>query len=241
MEAAFRALLDGAGLTPRMKVMSTGDVPARRCRMYARRLGRAELLVLFRSWRGMQNTAEPEIDAGVPGTAEPEIDAVVQFRSVAHTYDIENGVYLGAGDRLPLRFGAYSFRAFARLPYRVDSVDLQVEDAPGLGETIVVRARLKVGGALAGPIGKSLNHRLRLDVLDESGRPLRYLAQEQWIPGLAGRFDVPTALNDPDGVWTLVVTEVMTGVTGRVAVDVGPRPAGPVPMPEPFQVDGIDD
>src|SRR5262249_15962331 len=164
----------------------------------------------------------------------PEVDGELLFSTPAYTYDLDNGVYLGYGTQLPLRISAYTFRAFARLPYRVDGLQVVVRDSPRLGDTVTVDVVLTVAG------GPAHGHRLRLDVLDSSGRPLRYLARELAAECGAATFTVPTALNDPAGVWTIVVTDVTTGTRGRVAVDLGPRTPS-VRAPEPLQVEAVDD
>jgi hypothetical protein len=158
----------------------------------------------------------------------------MRFRLPAHTYDLDNGSYLGFGDRLRLHISAYAFRAFARLPYRVTRVDIQIAGSPRLGDTITATTVLFTEQE------QPQAHRFRLDVLDATGRPLRYLASEAIGERGTAPFGIPTALNDPPGVWTLVVTDVASGTQGRILVNVGSG-AFDGPLPQPFQADAIDD
>jgi hypothetical protein len=119
------------------------------------------------------------------------------------------------------------------LPYRVESIDVQLSGCMQLGGAIGVRAKVVTA---EGPPGC---HRLRLDVL-AGHRPLRYLAREAMADCGVASFTIPVAFNDPSGTWTIVVTDIATGVRGEVDVMLAPR-ALPRPAPPPFQVDVIDD
>jgi hypothetical protein len=222
IEEAFSALLVDLGVAPRAQVTDVAGHRVELCQFGVRSVGSTELVVLLRSYLGIYDPVAPETDGELV------------FQTAAHTYDLENGVYLGYGDRLKLRVSAYTFRVFARLPYRVRGIDVQVASGSQLGDTLTVTAALTVDGGQAG------RHRLRLDALDSKGRALRYLAREQMVDCGAATFAVPTAFNDPPGLWTLVVTDVATGVQGKLQINLGVRYT-PVPEQEPLQIDGVDD
>src|SRR5262249_44866323 len=148
------------GVAPRAQVIDGAGHRVELCQFGVRSIGSTELVVLLRSFLGIYDPVAPETDGELV------------FHTAAHTYDLENGVYLGYGDRLKLRVSAYSFRVFARLPYRVRGADIQVASGSQLGDTLTVTAVLTVDAGQAG------RHRLRLDALDSNGRALRYLARE---------------------------------------------------------------
>jgi hypothetical protein len=222
IEQAFSALLLSVDVEPRARVVDSAGARVGLCQFRARSVCSTELIVLLRDYRGLYDPVAPEVDGellfGVP----------------AHTYDVEAGVYLGYGDRLQLRIGAYTFRAFARLPYRVEGVDVQVTGSPRLGDSILVTTRVTAA------TGEPCSHYLRLDVLDADDRPLRHLASEAMADCGIARFTVSSAFNDPPGVWTIVVSDVATGMRGETTVDLGSG-AQPAPQPEPFLIDAVDD
>jgi Beta-galactosidase trimerisation domain len=223
MEDAFSTLLQSLGVMPRARVVDATGVRVGLCQFRVRSIGPTELVALLRHYQGNQNAVAPEVDGELV------------FATPAHTYDIESGSYLGDGDRIRLRLGVYTFRAFARLPYRVQSVSVEIVGrAPRLGDSINVLAKLSHTAGHP-PHG----HRFRLDVL-AGNRPLRYLAREAMAECGIASFTISSAFNDPPGIWTIVVTDVATGVQGRRQVDMGAR-ARPIPEPDPFQLDAIYD
>ena len=164
----------------------------------------------------------------------PDADGELRFNHPAHTYDLDNGQYLGYGKNLKLRVGAYTVRTLARLPYRVVAIDLHLDGQARLGDTIRVVAALATQG------GQPRSHYLRLDVLNAEGRPMRHLGREVMADAGSATFALPTAFNDPPGSWTLVVSDVGTGTQAKIAVNLGPRPSV-VPQPEPFATSAIED
>jgi hypothetical protein len=223
MEAAFSRLLGSLGATERVTISdSATQERAPLCQFHVREIEQGELVVLQRN------------PLGISAPVEPEIAAELDFKSPAHTYDIEAGAYLGYGARLPIHLSAYTHRAFARLPGRILGVDLNVEPGAALGARVVLTAVVRADDPLA------CKHYLRLDVIDQDGRTIRYLAREAMTECGSATFTIQTALNDPSGTWTFVVAHVATGVEGRLDVAMGAR-AGMVRLPEPFLIEAIDD
>jgi len=222
MEETFTTLLQSFGVVPHAQVVNSTGGRVELCQFRVRSAGSAELVVLLRNY------------LGISSPVALETDGELRFSTDAYTYDLDNGDYLGYGRRLALRIGNYTYRAFARLPYRVESLTVTVGAGSRLGDTLAVDASLTVAG------GPASWHRFRLDVVDSSGRSLRYLAQERAAEGGIATFIVPTAFNDPPGMWTIIVTDITTGIKGTTSLDLGPR-ASFVAAPEPFQVDAIDD
>ncbi len=223
METAFLGLLHSMGVTERVAVTDpAGQQRATLCQFRLRELGSTELVVLLRYYLGIYDPVEPETVGEL------------EFRNAAHTYDIEAGAYLGYGRRLPIHLSAYTHRAFARLPYKVTGIDLQLQTHAALGNRIVMTAAVRVENGFA------CNHYLRLDVLDQNGRVIRYLAREAMAECGEATFVIQTALNDPPGIWTFIVVDVATGVQSQVQIDMRTQPSL-VPQPEPFLIEAIDD
>jgi hypothetical protein len=222
MENAFAALLQNLRVKPRAQVVDGMGHRVPFCRLGVRRTGSTELVLVHRD------------SLALPTSAPPEVDAELQFDSPAYTYDLDNGVYLGNHDRLKLRIGPYTFRAFSRLPYQVQGVDVRVPSAVTLGNSIAVTVSLKVTA------GQPCGHRFRLDVLANDGRPLRYLAREVRADCGTAAIALPSAFNDPAGIWTIVVTDLNTGVQGKAQLTLAGL-TQPIQEPQPLQFEGIDD
>jgi hypothetical protein len=224
METAFAALLQNLGINSHVTLNDAAGQRVPLCQFRVRSVGDTELVVLLK-----------DFILGIYDPVAPETDAEITFANSAYTYDLETGAYLGHGRRLPIHVSAYSHRAFARLPYRVDGVDLRLHSSRyQLGDRIVLTAALTAGNGAVG------EHYLRLDVIDHNGRPIRYLGREALAHCGEATFTIPTAVNDPAGVWTIVVADVATGVNSRVQIDMGAR-SGLVPAVAPVLVAAIDD
>ena len=221
LEIAFAGLLEGHGVSSRAMVVGQSGARVGLCQFGVRVAGTIQLVSLMRDF------------AGIYAPTEPDSDAQLKFDESAYTYDLDNGVYLGHGDRVALHLGRYTFRAFARLPYRVLGLGV-VARGSTKGDPLQVTARLDVGQ------GKPRGHVLRLDVIPADGHPLRYLAQESVTDCAEASFTVQTALNDPAGPWTIVVTDVATGMQGRASVTFAPM-TPPLPHPQVLYIDNIDD
>jgi hypothetical protein len=221
MEEQFAALLDDIGIHPHVQA-SSGAVRASAFNFWVRELGAAELIVVARSY------------VVIYPTVEPEIDGTLKFKGGAHTYDVDEGTYLGFGNVLNVRIDRYTYRTFSRLPYRVTGLTVTAITAATLGQSIKVSLQIQTPGGAPG------RHLVRVDVLDPNQDLMPFMSHEVGASCGAATFVIPTAFNDPVGNWTLVVTDLITGLQGRAQI-VFSRAAAPVAYPEVNWVRGIDD
>jgi hypothetical protein len=154
-------------------------------------------------------TAGPTMGAGVPVSrrsvlAKPE----PAHPMTAHWVDIRAGKTLGAADAHPFQLDPYMPSLFAVFPEppqpftaRIEKDKLIVAPFAGAGlETNVYHL------AFVGPDGRER---------------LPYRANVA-CGAAGGSFDLPLALNDPAGAWTIRIHEVATGCRVNVALQKGP-------------------
>lgn len=221
MEEQFAALLAGIGIAPRV-LASSGRARASAFNFWVREFGAAELIVVARNYVVMY----PPV--------EPETDGTLRFKGRAHTYDLDEGTYLGFGDVVNLRIDRYTYRTFSRLPYRVTGLTVTAVATATLSESIKVSLQIQTSG------GAPESHMIRMDVLDPDQAPMPFMNQEISSSCGTATIMIPTAFNDPVGRWTLVATDLLTGLQGRAQILLSGA-APPVAYPDVSWVQGIDD
>ena len=221
MEGLFASLLATLGITPHVQATSSG-ARASAFMFWVREYGSAELIVVARNF------------VVIYATVEPEIDGTVTFNGNAYTYDLDEGTYLGFGDRLDTRMSRYTYRKFARLPYRVLSITVTTAASAILGEPLTVAIQLQSSGGVFG------QHLIRIDVTDGSGNPMPYMVREVSITCGRGTVVIATALNDIAGRWRVIATDLITGMHGQAEILLSESPSL-VRLPSVKVVQGIDD
>jgi len=138
-----------------------------------------------------------------PKSPEEPGSMVIRFPTARHTYDVRGRKYLGVVDRAPLPIRAYGAVLFARLDYEITGLSVNAGD-------------VEAGGAV--PIMVTVNaskrpgrHVVRLEVLDPTGRPNSFYSHNVDVVGGAYRGVIHTALDDPEGTWTIRAREVISG------------------------------
>jgi hypothetical protein len=221
MEEQFALLLARAVVSSHAQV-TTGGARASSFRIWVRRFGSAELVVLARHY----SVIYPPV--------ESETDGVVTFSNSAHTYDLDEGTYLGFGYRLDIHVDRYTFRRFGRLPYRVLGVSVATSASAVLGQSLTVSIQVQVLG------GRPGLHLIQIDMVDGNSNAIRYLSRQVTTLCGAATVVIPTALNDPQGRWTVIATDLLTGLQGRARVLLTGVPLH-VSIPDVGRVYGIDD
>jgi len=138
-----------------------------------------------------------------PKSPEEPGSMVIRFPTARHTYDVRGGKYLGVVDRAPLPIRAYGAVLFARLDYEITGLSVNAGDVEAGGAVpimITVNASKRPG-----------RHVVRLEVLDPTGRPNSFYSHNVDVVGGAYRGVIHTALDDPEGTWTIRAREVISG------------------------------
>ncbi len=140
----------------------------------------------------------------------------IRFDRRAHVYDVRAGKYLGQTDTLQTEMTGGLATLYALLPYKVDQVGVAAAKECRAGESLAWQAKVHAAGGVG-------NHVLRLQVFGPDGKERPYYAKNLSANGGEASGAVHLALDDPAGVWKLVVKDVATGVTGSTQVKVTSR------------------
>jgi hypothetical protein len=190
------ALEQHAGITPAVRVVSRGEAEAPPTEITRFEAEGAQFVGLLRKSYYYD-------DAPYPVT--------VRFADTRHLYDVRTGQYLGLTDSLDIGL-SYEARLYARLPYRVQSLALDVGAVRGRSPS-TVRATLRTDGDAPGS-----GHVVDFRVLSPEGQELSWYTQAITVREGAAEATIPWALNDPPGAYTVVARDVATGVSARQEV-----------------------
>ena len=134
----------------------------------------------------------------------------VTLPAQAHVYDVRRGAYLGEKGKVTVALRPLEPIILALAPYRVAKLDLAVgADAIDQGRPLACTVAVK-------PVGpaRPAEHVVRLEFVDPDGVPAAHYACNLAVQGVAV-CEAPLALNGKVGRWTVVATDVATGVTAR--------------------------
>jgi len=137
-----------------------------------------------------------------------------RFPEKSHVYDTRGGTYLGFTDRAEFRFKPLEPSVFTRLPYRVESVEVQMITVPDISKNRQAAYRVALH---TDPEGAAVEkHVLRVTVqAPEKGEINHYSENLLLERGGSVESSFRPALNDPDGTWKVEVTDILTGVHGE--------------------------
>jgi len=222
-ERAFLWILHEEDVQPAAEVVDANGARVGLVDIFPRRCQGYDLIVVA---RGFASAYEPVLGS---------FPAQIRFPSTRYTWDPVDGNPLGQGDRVDVIVDNHMVRVFARALVDARPVALRMSKPVVLGKELRVTARLRTRRLLVTP------HLLRLDVLDRDGCPIAALGRQQRTTTTGeATFVLHTAVNDPPGPWTIVVTDVVTGLTTTTTSKLE-VPAADPPLGVPFQVDRIDD
>lgn len=136
----------------------------------------------------------------------------IEFPRKAHLYDVMTGKYLGFADRTETDL---SYRAvlYALSPYKVGGLEVTSSATNVAGKPMLVQIAVNTVGA------DPSRHVFRLEVIDPSGKELACYAQNLLAERGLAKTEVPWALNDKPGRYTITVRDAMSGITMKRTVD----------------------
>lgn len=143
---------------------------------------------------------------------------VISLPKPSHVYDVRAGRYLGRREQIERTEGDVSPFLIAALPYRAQRLAVTSPDSnTRAGDVVQFEATLHVDGDSA-----LVRHVFHVEVLDPQGRSVPPYTMNRIGAGTC-TFEIPFALSDAVGRWTVVVRDVATGTAGRASVDLMPR------------------
>ena len=103
------------------------------------------------------------------------------------------------------------------MPYEVSEIVLTAPESVATGERLPVHILVKAKKAAPG------THLVHVTVSRIPAHPLPYYARDVVCPKGEGDTYVPLALNDTPGMYVVEACDVLSGVSSRVMVKVGPK------------------
>ena len=136
--------------------------------------------------------------------------------SKSHVYDVRARKALGHTDRVACALPLGGAALYALLPYRVEGVELRGPREAKAGQSH------RVSCVVRGSAPPS-DHVLHLDVRRPDGTRAGHYSLNLVARGGRAEAEIPFALNDPPGRWTLVARDVASGARAETAVEVKPQ------------------
>ena len=147
-------------------------------------------------------------------STDKNVDELV-FARAGHIYDVRAQKYLGHGDRVKARVPFAEAEVYAVLSAKID----------GIGIAGLPKSVWRFGGAKRGTtLSVDLQIRsadvtpayvLHVDLVSPTGQCPPHFQRNLATKGGKAHMDFPLALNDETGVWTLRVSEPLTGVAAE--------------------------
>jgi hypothetical protein len=129
----------------------------------------------------------------------------VHLRGKHAVYDQRKGELLGRENNVTVDLATYEPTVLAILPEAIETLSIRGAERARRGDLVKLELEL---------IGESLGrtHTFRVTVLGPERRPLGVLTQTLVAPMGRATWELPIALNDPTGFYTLKARDVATGI-----------------------------
>ncbi|MCF7853155.1 MAG: hypothetical protein K9N51_00030 [Candidatus Pacebacteria bacterium] len=204
-QAFAHALLKWAGIDdPAERIVDprTGDNLHYRP-LYRFTRGKARLLGSIRgNFVGGNNPRLWDSAEGVDQTN----DAMFTWSGKRHAYDVRSRRYLGFGESATIDLPPFEGRLLCLLPYKVTGVQADIPRRTTAGNVLSVPTTIRTSGEQPG------EHVLYIDVTSPSGARRPLYCKTKVAPAGRAVFQIPFALNDPVGKWTVTIRDVMSGM-----------------------------
>jgi len=132
----------------------------------------------------------------------------------AHVYDVRAGKYLGKTAAVETTLAPGDTALYACLPYQVKELAVSAPAQAKPGDTLSLKADVHSDGGRAG------DHVLHIELLTPQGRPAWHYTWNVLARGGTLNVDVPLALNEAPGQWSVRVRDVLTGVAAETTFTV---------------------
>jgi hypothetical protein len=188
-------VLKDAGLRSKVTVSGAGGERVAECAGYLFNLGTTRLLGLVP-------------DKSLPG----ERRISIRFDGQGAVYDVRQKMLVGTGDRFETSIEPAVPRLFAIVGKPVQGVEVAAPAAAKRGDEIQVGF-----AALADTAFRSV---VKVEALNPAGKSVSHYGRNEDIIDRRRTFRFRTALNDPEGSWRIVITEVLSGRRATAEVKV---------------------
>ncbi len=131
----------------------------------------------------------------------------LRFSQLGHVYDVRAKKYHGQNGTLATTLAPGETALYASLPYRVTGLEVQVPERATAGTSMELSCAVRADGPQLG------DHVLHVEFRDPAGRILPHYRQNVLAPAGRTTLQIPLALNDAPGAWSIQVCDVLTGTT----------------------------
>ena len=159
----------------------------------------------------------------MPGRSEDDDALDLVFAKKGHVYDVRAQKYLGETDRVTAKTPQYEASVYAVLPAKV--AGLSVSGLPsvvtrGTDLALDFEVREMKNSTVDLELPPSPSYVIHVEVVPPSGKARFHMKRNLLTKDGKSHLDFPMALNDVPGMWTLRVTEPLTGVTVEKAFEI---------------------
>ncbi len=127
------------------------------------------------------------------------------FPEKRHLYDLLEGTYLGETDRVSCAIPNAGTKVYGQYPYKVIGLNIECPSRVHGGKDLAADIEIKTSTEKAG------HHVFHLEVLPPEGEARWFMKRNVAAPEGKIHFRFRMAENDPLGMWTLRVTDIMSG------------------------------
>ena len=144
--------------------------------------------------------------AGFLKMSKGEEGVKINFPYKAHLYDVRKKIYFGFTDTISTDISFARAKLYALLPYEIKGLNVDMKEKYRQGDIIKYHIRLEISK------GSPSTHVFRLEVYDPEGNLLRYYSKNILVAS-GGNYkgEIPLALNEKEGNYRLVITEIVSG------------------------------
>ncbi|NLF68383.1 MAG: hypothetical protein GX575_04930 [Candidatus Anammoximicrobium sp.] len=133
----------------------------------------------------------------------------VCFSQTGHVYDVRARKYHGQTDTLTATLAPGDTALYASLPYRVTGLEVQVPERATAGASVELGCAVRADGQQLG------DHVFHVELCDAAGRTVPHYAQNVLAPAGRSTLQIPLALNEVPGAWTIRLGDMLTGSTAE--------------------------
>ncbi len=199
LRALTRNLLDMAGVKKQITVLdpTTGKDRHVVQRFMYKRKG-MDLFSIVVNAKITQDQLGATKISGLDSSANLSVRVNVPWKR--HIYDCRRGTYLGEVDEFDYEMIPVEGYVFAALPYKVKGFNVE------LGESYPWHFK-----AALDTDGSAMEHVVHVEVFDPRGVCRENYCQNLNAPGGVAQGEIPLCMNDPQGTWTAVFRDCVTG------------------------------
>lgn len=141
-------------------------------------------------------------------------DVFISLSKPFWVYDTREGKPLGYISQIPLKVGDEPNRMFALLPEPAGKISITISQKIKSGDLI------KVNAGISEEKNNAAGRLLRLSVFDPDDKEIMVLRRFAVLNSPSVDFAIPLAFNDPVGSYGFIVTDIATGITEKIMVEV---------------------